>query len=231
MLNIDNWKYFYKIDPVHRYLTESNLLYTPLINPEGNVMCMWWDINSQYQPEHERLTIDLIDFFFNKELTYLTKFQNKPWTPKIIDLDQTNKKIYMEWNKETLNNIIYTDGRSLDVEIPNWQEQIFAILKDIYDMGYYKMALYPHCFFIDALGQLKTFDFYSTIERSNPYIERKRIEPMIGELSAYRFDEATRDGMIDFDIFFKGTLTHHLVKAWPNSPFPDFYNRLINNIQ
>jgi hypothetical protein len=116
-----------------------------------------------------------------------------------------NRKIFIEWNKETLNTIIFTPERNLDKECPDWKEQIYEILKDILNLGYYKMALDPHCFFIDTNGNIKTFDMYSTIERDNPFIERKLIEGMIGEQSQGRFDDSTSSGVVNFEIFFKIT--------------------------
>jgi len=225
-MNTDNWKYFYKI--VDGRPNTTNLLYTPLINETEDVMCMLWDENSLYQ-ENTRLTADLVNFFFEREIKYLTTFQGKAWAPKLLEVDLQNRKIFIEWNKETLNTIIFTPGRNLDKECPDWKEQIFEMLRDILDSGYYKMALYPHCFFIDTKGTIKTFDLYSAIERNNPYIERRLIEGMIGEQSTGRFDDSTSDGVINFETFFKITLTDHLSKTWPDNPFPDFYKRLIHD--
>jgi len=225
-MNTDNWKYFYKI--VDGQPNTTNLLYTPLVNNAGSVMCMLWDENSPYQ-ENTKLTTELVNFFFEREVKYLTALQDKPWVPKLIDIDLKDRKIFIEWNKETLNTIIFTPGRDLNKECPSWKEQIFEILKDVLESGYYKMALYPHCFFIDTNGNIKTFDMYSTIERSHPFIERKLIEGMIGEQSQGRFNNSTLDGVINFEKFFKITLTDHLSKTWPDNPFPDFYKRLIND--
>jgi len=225
-MNTDNWNYFYKI--VDGRPNTTNLLYTPLINDTKDIMCMWWNETSPYQ-RNTRLTAGLVNFFFEREIKYLTTFQDKPWAPKLIDVDLKDRKIFIEWNKETLNTIIFTPGRNLNKECPNWKEQIFEILKDVLDSGYYKMALYPHCFFIDTNGNIKTFDMYSTIERDNPYIERQLIEGMIGDESQGRFNDSTSSGIINFKTFFKITLTDHLSKTWPDNPFPDFYKRLIND--
>jgi len=225
-MNTDNWKYLYKIVDGHPCTT--NLLYTPLVNDTQDIMCMLWDENSPYQ-ENKRLTADLVNFFFEREVKYLTAFQGRPWVPKLIDVDLTNRKIFIEWNRETLNTIIFTKGRDLSKECPTWKEQIFEILKDVLDSGYYKMALYPHCFFIDANRRIKSFDFYSVIERDNPFIERRLIEGMIGNHSTDRFNLSTDNGVINFETFFKITLTSHLKNSWPDNPFPDYYKRLIND--
>jgi hypothetical protein len=49
---------------------------------------------------------------------------------------------------------------------------------------------------------------------------------MIGNDSGGRFDEASTEGLVDFDLFFKRTLSEHLSKAWPDNPFPQIYKAL-----
>jgi hypothetical protein len=223
MIDTANWKYFYKI--YETWEQPTNLLYTPLISPDGSMLCMKWDETEPYQKDNTRLTKELVDFFFERELKYLTTFQDRAWAPKLIDVDLPNRKIVIEFNNETLNHVIFT-GRDLDKICPDWKDQIFNILQDIVTSGYYKMALYPHCFFIDKNNQIKTIDFYGCLPQTERYLERSKIAGMIGNQSGNRFDEATTDGMIDFDFFFKQTISQHLAKAWPDNPFADYYKRL-----
>jgi len=219
----DNWNYIYKISGGNPRTT--NMLYTPMSNPEETVMCMSWDKDDPYQSANKKLNAELIDFFFEREVTYLQKFQLYDWAPKLLDLDLKNKKIFVEWNPTTLNRILFKDKQNLNDICPSWKIQIFQILKDITDNGCYKMALYPHCFYIKE-DKIKTFDFYSCLLRSERYVDRKHINGMIGPDSGKRFDDATVGNDIDFDIFFKNTLLTHLGTIWPDNPFPDFYKKL-----
>jgi hypothetical protein len=227
MIDTAGWGYYLKQDPVDKIRCASNLLYTPLVNSDGTVMCMHYDETSEYQKENTRLTKELVDFFFAREVQHIKLFQEYPWAPTILDIDMENRKVFIEWNKETLNDIIYTDGRDLNQECPTWKDQLFSILKDIVDSEHYKMALYPHCFFIDNNGKLKTFDFYSCISHKERYLEKSKIEGMLGQGSKTRFDEVTDNGLIDFKMFFKRTLSTHV--KWPEDPFPEFYKRLFND--
>jgi hypothetical protein len=222
-----NWSYCYKIKNGQQETT--NLLYTPLKNDLGDTLCMKWSIDD-YQKSNENLDQDLIDFFFDREVRYLSTFQDRPWTPKIQDIDIENKKIFLEWNNESINSIINDPNRDLDRECPDWRNQIFNILDDINRSGYYKLALYPHCFFINKDGIIKTIDFYSVIEKDYPFVERKIIEGMIGKDSTGRFDQATAGGIVNFKTFFEITMTSHLEKTWfKDNPFPEFYSRLVDN--
>lgn len=230
MNNIDTtgWGYLYKLDYGYGHNTPTNMLYTPMLSPAGDILCMVWDENHPYQSENRKLSKDLINFFFEREVKYLKRFQGSSWAPELIQIDYENKKIFIEFNKETLNHIVVDKTRDIHQEFPNYTEEIFNILKDIVDAGYYKMALYPHCFFIDKNNKLKTIDFYSCASFDERYLELNKIEGMIGNQSVERFASATTDGVLDFEIFFKNTLTNHLGGCWAENPFPEFYKRLFN---
>lgn len=228
MTDITGWNKFYKYYDDGQLVT-TNVLYTPYVNPEGTVLCMSWNEKDPYQRDNTRLTKELVDFFFDREVTYLMKFQEFDWAPRVLEVDLENRRVFIEWNKETLNTILYT-GRNLDELCPTWKEEIFTMLKDIVDSGYYKMALYPHCFFIAADGTLKVFDFYSCLSIEERYLPRATLIGLIGPDSGGRFDEATVDNKVDFYVFFKNTLLNQLAKTWKDNPFPEFYHRLFPNV-
>ena len=222
------WNYCYKIKNGKEETT--NLLYTPLKNEIGDTLCMSWDCTDPYQSDNQNLDQDLIDFFFDREVRYLNIFKDRSWCPTIKEIDLDNKKIFLEWNNESLNAVLNDPSRNLDAECPDWEDQIFNILDDVNKSGYYKLALYPHCFFIDKDKKIKTIDFYSVIEKDYPFVERKIIEGMIGKDSTGRFDQATDSGVVNFKTFFEITMLEHLGKTWTDkNPFPNFYKRLIND--
>lgn len=227
MTDISNWRHLYKIEYDSSLICATNMLYTPYISDDGKTLCMWYDETNPYQYENKELSKELTDFFYEREIKYLKLLQSYKWAPKIIDIDEKNNRVYIEFNGETLNHITMNPNRSLEQELPNWKEQMFSMLKDVDTAGYYKLALYPHCFFIDDDKQLKTIDFYSVIEKNDCRIERSKIEGIIGSQSTNRFDKSTVDDMIDFEIFFKTTMLDHLDQRWKeDNPFPKFYERL-----
>lgn len=220
MIDTTGWNYVYKIND--GYPNPTNMLYTPMVNPEGSVMCMSWDHTSKYQT-NERLTSELVDFFFKREVTYLSLFQEYDWCPKILSIELN--KIFIEWDNRTLNNIL----TELPEHCPDWKDQIFTILEDINNAGYYKTALYPHCFFLGRNNQIKTFDFYGCIEKMYPYVKLKDIAGMIGPNSGHRFVEATEGELLNLETFFKSTMKSHLANSWPDNPFPEYYSRLFKD--
>jgi hypothetical protein len=229
-MKTNDWNKVYKIDSEYGNLLETNLIYVPLTN-EKNLYCMNFDHSHYYQnemldhlelPNRNEYTKELVEFFFKKEVEYLTLFQGKLWAPTIVDIDYKSQKIFFYWSGESCNQIIYTN-RNLSDYCPNWEEQLEKIITDIYNSGYYKLTLYPHCFYIDN-GTLKTFDFYSCVDRSDPYIELDKIKGMIGQKSANRFKEATEGTMLNFEILFKQALLKHI--QWPTDILPRLYQQL-----
>jgi hypothetical protein len=221
----DNWKYYYKMARGNEWDT-TNLLYTPIVNPNETIMCMRFDETSPYQ-KNTRLTKEVEDFFFEREVKFLTRFQSNKWAPKLLDVNTDTRSVFIEFNgTNTINRILMTEGRSLDTEYPNWKEQMFEFLADLTTAECYKMALYPHCFFFDKNGQLKTFDFYSCVEHNDCLIPRTAIETLIGGDSTGRFDSATVGDKIDFGMFFKNTVMHHLDDRWPDNPFPEYFKKI-----
>lgn len=221
---MDNWTYLYKKDYMCGHDVTTNMLYTPMVSPDGNTLCMIWDKDNPYQHESTRLTKELMDFCFEREVKHLTIMQKFNWAPKLLSID--GNKIYIEFARETLNHILLDPNRSLDLECPNWKEQIFNIIQDMYNDGYYKVALYPHCFFLKD-GVIKTIDFYSCVSIEERYIDRKNIEGLIGEHSTDRFNLSTDNNKIDFKKFFEITMTEFLGQTWKDNPFPEFYERLV----
>jgi hypothetical protein len=125
---------------------------------------------------------------------------------------------------------LFTPGRILDNELPDWQEQIKSFLVATKENNFWKMALYPHCFYISKNGKLKTIDMYSVVPYEERYIERKIIEGVIGKHGAYRFDQSTDDnGYIDFKKFFEITVTKHLSMTWPYYIFRDAFEEIYND--
>lgn len=226
MTDTTNWKYFHKFIE-DGSMWSTNVMYTPSINPEETVMCMTWDENSSYRKDNSQtISSEVINYFFQRECVHLEKFQGYSWAPMLYDIDHKNRKIYLEWNSMTINHIFYRYKKSLDEYCSDWYYQIKSIVSDIFAAGYYKLALYPHCFYIKE-GKIKTFDFYSCVGIQERYIERSMIEDMIGIDSTGRFEAATtEDGMVDFKVFFDLTLNNHLSKTWINDPFPSIYQSL-----
>jgi hypothetical protein len=229
VIDTSEWNYYYKLNLVGDS-TDSNLLYTPRVNPEKNVMCMHYCVDTDYRTNGPIINEDLIQWFFEREVRFLNELSHFKSTPKLYEVDLTNRKIFIEWHQETLSQIIFNKDRNLDQELPDYKDQLKNFLLSTKKNSIYKMSLYPHCFYIDKEKNLKTIDYYAVVPYDERFIERKIIEGVIGRQGAYRFDESTnKDGYIDFKKFFKITLTKHLTMFWPNSPFTELFEEIYHD--
>ncbi len=224
MINNDGWEYIYKL--TNGYPCSTNILYTPTISPTKDKMCLHFTVDSQVYMNGSCVgrTTELMEDFFQRELKYLTLFQDKPWCPKLYEVDYVERKILIEFNKESLNWPVYTEGRSLTDEFPNWEQDLYNIIEDLYNSGYIKASLYPHCFFYSKDGVLKMIDYYATLEQGNTLMHKDLIEPIIGVDSQERFIEVKEGDYYQMGGHFKNSLKTWI--KWPGNPLPRFFDQL-----
>ena len=219
-MDISNWKYFYKIDHLDKTLCSTNMVYTPYVSPDDTIFCMSWDHGDPYQDGKNRpyYTAEMVDFFFNRELECLKLFEGKQWAPEVLEINTECKQIFYKWYGSTCNQLVFgNDANNIDEICPDWKTQCRDIVSQITQLGYYKMSLYPHCFYIDNTGTMRTMDFYASVPTSNPYVKMSFIQGMVGESSISRFADAAVNDEIDFSIFFSQTLSKY--NTWPKNPF------------
>jgi hypothetical protein len=230
MIDTNTWGYYHKLNPDGKPHS-SNVLYTPRVNPEQTVMCMHYCTDTEYRSDEDtQVNEDLIQWFFDREVKFLNQLSHLKTTPTVYEVDLKNRKVFIEWNKETLSQIFFTPGRNINEELPDWHDQIRNFLITTKENKFWKMALYPHCFYISKDGVLKTIDHYSVVPYEERFIERKIIEGVIGKHGAYRFDQSTdENGFIDFKKFFEITVTKHLSMTWPNARFANVFEEIYSD--
>lgn len=227
MIDNTGWEYVWKIIDYNGVISSTNVLYTPTISPEKDKMCMHYVLETEYmEGSCVPRTEEMLQYWFERELRFLTIFQEKPWCPKLYDVDYENRKILIEFNKESLSWTVYNENRSLDREHPTWKDDLFEIIRDLYTSGYYKASLYTHCFFYTDTGQMKMIDYYATLPKGESRIHKDIIEPIIGVDSQNRFIEVKDGDYYEMGNHFKNSLKTWI--KWPGDPLPEFYDRLIN---
>jgi hypothetical protein len=232
-MDISTWIPYYKINPDNGRLIESNLIYTPLVNPEGTILCMNFDHTHPYQneelngwmPKRPYYTKEMVKFYFDREVKYHKIFKDKTWACTVLKIDYDLQRIFIQWPNKNCNSIIYGGG-NIDVECPTWREQLTEIITDIVNAGYYKISLYPHCHFIEN-GVLKSMDFYGCIEASDPYVDFNMVKGLIGDVSGHRFAEALKNNDLDISFMFKRALSTFV--KWPDDMLQTIYEKLYAN--
>ena len=209
-MNTADWTEYFKLE--EGIPCPTNMVYVPLMNQDMSILCMDFG--------NSRITFDNT-FFFNNEITYLEKFKNYSWAPEVLEIDIKYRKIFIKWYGETFNNRIYS-GKQIDTVCPNWKYQLRTIITDIVTAKVYKMTIYPHCFYADSNGIMRTIDFYSCVDKANPYIAIDLVNHIIGQKSKHRWVEAIDGDFVNFELFFKNALTKHV--EWPDDALKDCIN-------
>ena len=224
---IDNWTPFYKYSEDGVGGKMSQQTYEPLISPDGKTFCANYDWKNEYQrkwqPDRVGYTQDVVQYFFNKEIEYVTRFKDKPFSPQVLDIDYVNKRIFYNWGV-TCNELLYGNAG----QIPsNWKEQVYNTIIDLYNNGVYKLTMYPHCFYVDN-GQLRTIDWYGCVEVDDPLIETKYMDGIIHSTAQFRLDETGDliNGKYNLELMFKGSLGTHVL--WGKENMRWIYKEIFN---
>ena len=72
--------------------------------------------------------------------------------------------------------------------------------------------MYPHSHYYDNNGNMRTIDFYATIEKDTPFLLLKEVESLIG-FDTTRFADATYEDKVNIEDIFKSGLLKY--SKWP----------------
>jgi hypothetical protein len=144
--------------------SRNNLIYTSLISEDKKVFVQWYYNDTEYHKgQNEVVDPKLMNEKFHRELHFL---QNMAWhnpdmVPKIIEVNVPEKKIYLEIDREDFWNQAKCNVDNYDTVLPDWQEQMLAILQAHKDRGWYKYSLHPSSYFV-VDGKLKSINYFFT---------------------------------------------------------------------
>lgn len=224
-------EYIFKYTPTEDMIVETNMLYSPIYNSQTRRLKMSFDHKDDYQnsmvawkwPERPYYTADVTKYFYDREKKYLRLFRDKKWAPDNIEFNDEEQSIFFDWPGYSCNHHIYI-AKNLENVCPDWRTQLEEIVTDIVQSGVYKVTLYPHCFFVQN-GQLKTMDFYGSVDVDFPYIDGKMLNGIISSASAHRFEEASTNGRVNFETVFKNGLKTHIT-LWSDNTLNNIYRKL-----
>lgn len=228
-MQIDNWIPFFKFEENGVGGAMSQQTYEPLISPDGKTFCANYDWNNKYQRYEHSVRLDytkeVVDYFFAKEIEYAQRFAGQSWAPEILEIDRSRHRIYYKWNSPCCNEIIYRD-KIYPVE---WKKQINKIITEIYQLGVYKLTMYPHCHYIDNEGQMHTIDMYGCVEVNDPYIEKKIMDGIIHETARFRLDEIEPiiNDRYNLEKMFFNSLRAHV--KWGEHTLDFVYQNILGN--
>lgn len=223
-----NWRPYYKLNE-HGIESMAQQTYEPLISDDEKTFCKnySWPNEYQYMYEKERplYTEEVVDWFFSNELRWIEYFKDSPYAPEIIDINLSEKKIYLKWYGKTCNQIIYGET---SWPKDRWLKQIKDIILDQYSKGVYKLTMYPHCHYIDNNNNMRAIDWYGCVPVNNPYIEEKYMEGIIHETAKFRLIETGQPikNLLNLETMFKRSLNKHVL--WGDHDMSYIYREMFN---
>lgn len=174
-----DFEYYYNNVPGHG-LCRNNLIYTSLISKDKKTFCKWYYNDSEYHKgKNEVVDPSKMDEKWNREICYLnlmgTAFPDL--VPK-FDIKIQERKIYLKIDGPDFWEQAGCDATNYDKVLPDWQEQMIAIIKAHKELGWHKYSMHPSSYFV-VDGKLKSINYFFTYSNDEPNISIQDVESHI----------------------------------------------------
>jgi hypothetical protein len=157
----DSFEYYYNNVPGIG-LCRNNLIYTSLINKDKTIFVQWYHNDSEYHKgQNEVVDPVLMNNKWQRELRYITLMNDfyPQHIPKIIDINHGEQKLFLEVNGPDFWEQAGCDQNNFDSILPDWQDQMFEIIKAHHSLGLFKYSMHPSSYFV-VDGKLKTINYF-----------------------------------------------------------------------
>ena len=167
-----NYSYYYNQVP-GELPWRNNLIYTSLISDDKKTFVQWYVNDSEYhQGQNQVVDPALMEEKWLRELNFITQMRNRypDLVPTITNIDLEKKKLYLEiegvdlWQRSLDRN-----NCPFEEIVPDWQDQMLAILTAHRDLRIYKYSLHPSSYFV-VNGKLKSINYFFTYRFNEPPI-------------------------------------------------------------
>ena len=173
-------KYYYNNVP-GQGLCRNNLIYTSLISEDKKVFCQWYHNDTEYHAgQNQVVDPKLMKEKFHRELHYLSNmaWRNPDMVPKIIEVNVPERKIYLSIDGPDFWERAGCDVANYDNVLPDWQDQMLAIIQAHKDRGWHKYSMHPSSYFI-VDGKLKSINYFFTYHKDEPNVSIADVESHI----------------------------------------------------
>jgi len=144
--------------------SRNNLIYTSLVSKDLKTFVQWYYNDTEYHKgQNEVVDPKLMDEKFHRELHFLHNmaYHNPTMVPEILEVNIPERKIYLKIDGPDFWNLANCTTANYDSVLPDWQEQMLAILQAHRDRGWYKYSLHPSSYFV-VDGKLKSINYFFT---------------------------------------------------------------------
>ena len=161
--------------------TRNNLIYTSLISHDKKTFVQWYTTKSDYHKgQNEVVDPKLMKEKFHRELHYLSnmEYHNPTMVPKILEVNIPEQKIYLEIDGLDFWNRANCSIENYDSVVPDWQDQMIAIIEAHKARGWHKYSMHPSSYFV-VDGKLKSINYFFTYHKDEPPISIQKVESHI----------------------------------------------------
>lgn len=174
------YEYYYNNVP-GQGLCRNNLIYTSLISEDKKTFVQWYYNDTEYHKgKNQVVDPSKMEEKWLREVNYLTQMRNvyPELVPTIKNIDFDNRKLYLEIDGPDFWEQAGCDTNNYDSVLPDWQEQMLAIIKAHKSLGLHKYSMHPSSYFI-VDGKLKSINYFFTYREAEPNISIEEVESHI----------------------------------------------------
>jgi len=134
------------------------------MSTDKKVFVQWYYNDSGYHNgQNQVVDPKLMDAKFHRELHFLSNmaWHNPDMVPTILEVNIPEKKIYLQVDGPDFWEQAGCDMANYDKVLPDWQEQMLAIIKAHHARGWYKYSMHPSSYFV-VDGKLKSINYFFT---------------------------------------------------------------------
>jgi hypothetical protein len=175
-----NYEYYYNNVPGVGQC-RNNLIYTSLISTDKKTFVQWYKNDTEYHKGQNQVVDPAkMDEKWLREVNYLTQMRNTypELVPVIKNIDMDNRKLFLEIDGVDFWERAGCDMAHYDSVLPDWQEQMLAIITAHKERGWHKYSMHPSSYFV-VDGRLKSINYFFTYRDTEPNISIKEVESHI----------------------------------------------------
>ena len=181
--------------------SRNNLVYTSLISDDQKTFVKWYHNDTEYhQGKNQVIDPDKMEEKWHREMHFLHNMQyhNPELVPEIQEVNVPERKIYLKidgpdfWQRADYLQENYSKV------LPDWQEQMLAIIQAHKDRGWYKYSMHPSSYFV-VDGKLKSINYFFTYDESDPGISISSVQSHISTQRQEQLKQFTDSQGIDWD--------------------------------
>jgi hypothetical protein len=177
---VTDFDYYYNNVPGHGPC-RNNLIYTSLISKDKKTFCQWYYNDSEYHKgQNQIVDPSLMKEKWEREMHFLHNMQhhNPSMVPEILDVNVPERKIYLRVDGPDFWEQSGCDQANFDKVLPNWQDQMCAIIQAHKDRGWHKYSMHPSSYFV-VDGRLKSINYFFTYHKDEKNVSIAEVESHI----------------------------------------------------